>query len=320
MTQLKHDFDFDPTHGYSPDALKAIRPPEAPAGFDAAWSERYAKAMALDPRPVLTPAHESHPDWSVHDIAYSTTDKMTIHGWLLVPRSGIVSRGLVVGHGYGGREAPDFDIPIENTAILFPCFRGLSRSASPPISPNSAWHVLHDIDKPKRYIIGGCVEDLWLAVSALIALFPQVHDKVGYSGISFGGGLGALAIPFDPRIDRGMLEVPTFGNRPLWLKLPCIGSARSVQLYSRRHPEVAETLRMYDAAIAATRIRVPMIAAVALLDQAVAPSCQFSIANALPQNDYNQIFILDAGHFDYPDNAAQHQALKDRVRHHFRES
>ncbi|OLP59431.1 deacetylase [Xaviernesmea oryzae] len=318
MTQFKHDYDFDPSHGYTLDMLTSLQPPDAPPGFDAAWSERYARALTVDPRPVLSPAQESHPDWIVHDIAYSSTDRMTIRGWLLTPRTGTVTRGLVVGHGYGGRDAPELDLPVENTAILFPCFRGMSRSAAPPISPNAAWHVLHDIDKPSRYIIGGCVEDLWLAVSALLALFPQAHGRVGYSGISFGGGLGALGIPFDPRIDRGMLEVPTFGNRPLWLKLPCIGSARSVQLYARRHPEVLEMLRMYDAATAAARIRVPMIAAVALFDPAVAPPCQFSIANALPKNDFNQIFILDAGHSDYPENAAQHQALKDRVREHFK--
>ncbi|MGO7594096.1 hypothetical protein AB9E13_33555, partial [Rhizobium leguminosarum] len=33
-----------------------------------------------------------------------------------------------------------------------------------------------------------------------------------------------------------------------------------------------------------------------------APPCQFAFANAIPK--FNEIFILDAGHFDYPGRAA----------------
>ena len=72
----------------------------------------------------------SHPDWHVHDIGYTSTEGFQIGGWLLLPKEGKVRRGLVVGHGYGGREQPDFDLPVKNTAVLFPCFRGLSRSSS----------------------------------------------------------------------------------------------------------------------------------------------------------------------------------------------
>ncbi len=312
-----HPFEFDPTYGMTLEALLAIVPPEAPAGFDAFWAERYVQALAVDPKPEIRESTASHPRWLVHDITYTSTDGFRIGGWLLLPREGLVRRGLVVGHGYGGRDAPDYDIPVEDTAILFPCFRGLSRSADPSIPPDAPWHVLRHIDSPENYVIGGCVADLWVAVSVLEKFFPQVANRVGYSGISFGGGIGALALPFDARIDRGHLIVPTFGNRPLWLTLPTIGSAASVQAYQRRHPEVLETLRLFDAATAAARIRIPMLMAVALFDPAVAPPCQFSVANALPPSKFNETFILDAGHFDYPQSEAQHQALTEKVRQFF---
>jgi len=171
----------------------------------------------------------------------------------LLPRAGTVRRGLVVGHGYGGRDQPDFDIPVKETAVLFPCFRGLSRSSRPPISSDPTWHVLYGIEKPESYILGGCVEDLWLAVSALINLHPELDGRIGYAGASFGGGIGALGLAFDKRIDRGHLIVPTFGNMPLWLTLPTVGSAHSVQNYRKTHPDVLETLRLFDAATAAGR-------------------------------------------------------------------
>jgi cephalosporin-C deacetylase len=313
-----HPFSFDPTYGMTLDQLRAIAPPEAPAGFDAFWQKRYTRALKIHPQPVLTRSKLTHPAWQVLDITYTSTDGLTIGGWLLLPRDKQVRRGLVVGHGYGGRDAPDFDLPVEETAILFPCFRGMSKSAHPPIPPDAPGHVLHNIDKPDDYVIGGCVEDLWLAVSTLLALYPWLAGAIGYIGGSFGGGIGALAIPFDPRIDRGHLIVPTFGDRKSWLTLPTVGSADSVQTYAKTHPDPFENLRLFDAAIAATRITVPMLVAPALFDPAVAPPCQFAVANALPASKYNEIFILDAGHFDYPGMTEQNFALRQKVRGFFR--
>jgi cephalosporin-C deacetylase len=313
-----HPYDFDPTYGLSLDALRAIAPPEAPPGFDAFWRARYDRALPLDPKPRITASGTRHPSWQVDDITYTSTDGFPIGGWLLRPSIGPVTRGLVVGHGYGGRDEPDFDIPVTETALLFPCFRGLSRSRRPPIPAEAAGHVLHDIDNPARYILGGCVEDVWLAVSVLTGLYPATEGRIGYSGISFGGGIGALAIAFDRRIDRGHLVVPTFGTMPLWLSLPTIGSGNAVQTYRRTHPEVLATLRFFDAATAAARIDRPMLLAVARFDPAVAPPCQFSVSNALPASSHHETVILDAGHVDYPGMAAQHALLSEAVRGFFR--
>jgi cephalosporin-C deacetylase len=312
-----HPYGFDPTYGLGLEDLRAIRPPPAPAGFDEFWRARYARALEIDPRHRLSHSESSHPHWHVNDITYTSTDDFPIGGWLLSPREGPVRRGLVVGHGYGGRDQPDFDIPVTQTAVLFPCFRGLSRSTRAPMSSDPAWHVLHDIDKPDHYILGGCVEDLWVAVSVLTALYPGIDGHVGYSGTSFGGGIGALSIAFDHRIDRGHLVVPTFANMPIWLTLPTVGSGHSVQAYYRSHPEVLDTLSFFDAATAATRIDVPMLTAVARFDPAVAPPCQFSVANALAGKDYHESFILDAGHFEYAASQEQYALLTEKVRRLF---
>jgi cephalosporin-C deacetylase len=61
---------------------------------------------------------------------------------------------------------------------------------------------------------------LWLAVSVLTELYPRLDGWIGY------GGIGAPAIPFDERLDRGHLAVPTFGNIP---PLPTVGSGHSIQ-------------------------------------------------------------------------------------------
>jgi cephalosporin-C deacetylase len=311
-----HPFAFDPTYGMQLDQLLAIEPPEAASGFDDFWIERYRHAVTVDPQPKFRRSRINHPDWHVLDVSYTSTGAFQIGGWLLLPRDGTVRRGLVVGHGYGGRDLPDFDLPVKETAMLFPCFRGLSLSACPPIPADPGGHVLHGIESPDSYIIGGCVDDLWIAVSALVALYPWLAGHIGYSGISFGGGIGALAIPFDSRIDRGHLVVPTFGHRPLWLTLPTVGSAQSVQAYQKKQGSVLETLRLFDAASAAARIKVPMLTATALFDPAVAPPCQFAVANALPK--FNEIFILDAGHFDYVGGSEQNALLREKVERFFK--
>ena len=308
-----HPYNFDPTYGLGLDALRAMRPPQAPPGFDDFWRARYVGAVQVNPQPQLSESGASHPNWRVHDITYISTGEFQIGGWLLLPREGAIKRGLVVGHGYGGRDQPDFDIPVEETAVLFPCFRGLSRSSRPSISSNPDGHVLTDIDRPEKYILGGCVEDLWLAVSVLTKLYPEVDGRIGYSGISFGGGIGALAVAFDKRLDRGHLVVPTFGNMPLWLTLPTIGSGHSVQTYQKTHKDVLKTLSLFDAATAAARIAVPMLVAVARFDPAVAPPCQFPIANARPASNHHETVILDAGHFDYPGMEQQHALLMEKV-------
>jgi len=313
----EHPYDFDPTYGFGLDQLLALRPPPAPPGFDEFWRARYSDALALKPQPRSSESAANHPNWHVRDIVYTSTDGFEIGGWLLLPRQGAVRRGLVVGHGYGGRDEPDFDFPVADTAVLFPCFRGLSRSRRTTISSDPYRHVLTDIDAPERYVLGGCVDDLWTAVSALIQLFPEIEGRIGYSGASFGGGLGALALGFDKRIDRAHLAVPTFANMPLWLTLPTVGSGHSVQDYQRTHGDMLEKLRLFDAATAAIRIEAPTLVAVARFDPAVAPPCQFSVANALATSNHHETVILDAGHFDYPGSEEQHSLLADKLRRFF---
>jgi cephalosporin-C deacetylase len=303
-----HNFHFDPSYGYSLERLLEIPPPEEPGDFSEFWQGRYRRVVELHPKPRLVRQDAGHPEFEIHDIGYESTDSYVIGGWLLTPHLAPVRRGVVVGHGYGGRDGPDLDLPVKDAAFLFPCFRGLSRSRCGRVSENPDWHVLHDIDKRDRYILGGCVEDLWLAVSVLIELFPETAGHIGYMGISFGGGIGALAFPWDERIRIAHLSVPTFGHAPLRLNLPTLGSGESVRTFERQHGHVLDTLRYYDAATAGRHSRIPVHVAAALFDPAVAPPGQFAIYNALPEP--KRLFVLDAGHFGYPRQAEQGRQLR----------
>lgn len=314
-TDLVHGFPFDPTYGYDLPALLAVEPPPEPPGYEDLWVPRYDKALVVDPEPRLTPSADTHAEMVVWDLEYTSTDGFPIRGWLLEPRDEVATRGFVVGHGYGGLAKPEISIPRTDAVYLVPCLRGLSRSARAPISANPAFHVLHDLHLRDRYVVGGCVEDVWTAVSALAALRPDLEHDVAFVGHSFGAGVGTMAMAWDHRIVQAHLDVPSFGHQPLRLRLPTTGSGAAVQSFASRNDHVADTLAYYDAAVAARRIRQPMLLAAALFDPVVIPPGQFAIHNALPGP--KELFVRTAGHFTFAGSAAEDRDLLSALRGFF---
>lgn len=302
-----HTFSFDPSYGYSLEDLLAVATPLPPLDFIDFWQARYNRVMQIHPRPCIKHTGKGNSHYEIYDLTYCSSDNLIISGWVWIPKDKPVTRGIVVGHGYASCDEPNFRLQLEGTVLFFPCFRGLARSQQSYISSEPAVHVLHDIDKPDRYILGGCVDDLWLAVSAMLLLFPATREHIGYVGISFSGGIGALALPWESRIQRVHLNVPSFGNHSLRLQLPTVGSGAAVQSYQQQHGNVLATLQYYDAATAARFIGQPTHIAAALFDPVVAPPGQFAIYNALPES--KALFVLEAGHFTYPHQTEQEQVL-----------
>lgn len=311
------DYGFDATHGYSREQLLTIEAPEPPGDFEAFWRARYARALRVLPRVKLRDTGTDAASWRVFEISYSSTDRVRVKGWLLLPRDRAPRRGFLVGHGYSGRTGPDLHLPFPDAALLFFCARGLGLTRHGTISSDPQWHVLHDIHDRNRYVLGGCADDLWAGVSALLRVCPEVAGHVGYLGISFSGGLGALALPWEPRVQRVHLNVPTFGHQPLRLRLPSTGSAVSVQGFAAKHPGVVETLRYFDAATAARFLRQPTLAACAAFDPGVAPAGQYAIFNALAGP--RELFPLTAGHHEYPQQAEEERELLRKIDEFFRD-
>ena len=315
MVALSHHFPFDPTYGYTLEELLAVEPPDPPPDFATFWEERYAEAMGIDPEPTLDRSRFALPRHEVLALGYRSTNGFCIRGWLLRPLQGPVNRAFILGHGYKELQRPDHHLPFADAVYLVPCFRGLGRSRRAPISPEPDWHILHDIDKPEGYILGGCVADVWTGVSALLELYPEVAGRIGYMGISFGGGVGALAMPWDTRLARVHLNIPSLGHQPLRLRLPTAGSAAALQRYRAEHGNVLAILCYYDAAIAARYMDRPVHVAAARFDPMVAPPGQFAIHNALGAERH--LSVLDAGHFDYPQRPHQQQELMGELRTFF---
>lgn len=313
MRNFQHQYAFDPSYGYTLESLLRVEPPAEPDDYCDFWQKKYQAVLQTPTQLIRTPSALTHANYHVEDIVFSSSDDSKIGGWLLTPKHEPITKGVIVGHGYGGRDSPDFNLPFNNAAVLFLCFYGLSRSRCAGVSDNPAFHVIHNIADREHYILRNCVQDIWFSASALIQEFPQIAGHLAYSGISFGGGIGAMALAWDNRFQRAAINVPSFGNQLLRLSLPTTGSGAAVQIYYRNRSEIIKrnitaTLQYYDAALAAKYIKQDLHLALALFDPVVAPPGQFAIYNAAT-NVAKKLFVLDAGHFDYPEKNQQETQL-----------
>jgi len=299
---LAHDFPFDPTGGYTPEQLRTLKPEtEEPADFDAFWRATFEEAMRTPLDWKIRPSdHPGTEEVEVFDIEFASMIGGRVGGWLTRPRGRPATRGAVLTHGYGGRAAPELAPPFSDAVIIQPVLTGLpERSLDPRIRLADGGHVIHGIESRETYAHRWCTADVWRAASVLHEIAPEIkHGRLHYYGGSFGGGIGALALPWDSRFHSAHLNVPSFGNHPLRLQLPCSGSGERVRDYAKEHPEVIKVLQYFDSAIAARRIKIPVHVAAALFDPAVPPAGQFSVYHML--GGPKRLFELSAGHFDHP--------------------
>lgn len=312
---FEHNFDYDPTYGYSLEQMLALEPPKPPADFADFWQRRYQRTLQAGPLDItLADTVETLPRLNLREIAYTSTDGIRIHGLLTLPPDGKISSIAVCGHGYGMVAKPQPDPILPGCACIHPRARGLGNSLVPGLKQGDvASHVLHGIESRDNYIHGGCVEDIWRAASAMIELYPDCREKLFFNGGSFSGGLGALALPWDPRFKAAFLRDPSFGNYPLRLQLPCMGSGRHVRERWLREPEIANVLQYFDAATSAGFIRIPCLVAASLFDPSVPPPGQFSVYNALP--GLKALSIKSAGHFAHKDTVTEMTEIEARRGH-----
>lgn len=314
-----HPFDFDPTCGYSRADLLRVTPPEPePEDFEDFWKGTYQAGrripLNLQVRPLWAPRDEG---LEAFEVKFDSWGGVRVGAWVVRPKES--AGGVVFGHGYGGRQWFDLDFPRRGFTCLFLHVRGFGLSAHEDIPWQSAQHVLHGIESRETYVLRGAAADFWQAATALCEMYPDVAGNLNYFGGSFGGGMGALMLPWEARFRAAYLRVPTFGHHPLRLKFKSKGSAESVRRHHEAHPEadLPATLAYFDSATAAKRIGIPVLCAPALFDPSVVPPGQFAVANAL--NDQSKTVVLPAGHFPFPGEEEVVAGIFDQVEALFKE-
>ncbi|WP_449409105.1 acetylxylan esterase [Microbacterium maritypicum] len=289
------DAAFDGTYGFDESALRRVAPVAAPPGLADAWRCWRAQARRVDAAP-RTLSSEAIDGRTVSIVEHAGVDGIRLRSWVVGPASGPARVGIVHSHGYGGRDAIDLDRVPDDAAAIFPVARGLPTLNAAVGAPEPVEeHVLAGLDDPAAYVLGLCARDLWLAADALLTLTGDV--PLYYVGESFGGGIGALALPWDDRYIGATFIVPSFGQYDERLAVPCLGSGEVVREHVASHPEARERLRLFDASSTLGFTEVPVRVEAALWDQYVPPPGQFGIANAARDLE---LAVLPAGHAEYP--------------------
>ena len=286
---------------YSLGAL-LVAPPDQPEpeDFDEFWRSTFEEfgtgAVAwwtvreLD----ATPTHR------VSEIRFDSSADEPAAAFVMVPHAAsAVRRGLVVGHGYGGRTGPDAERVPADTVAVFPCAPGTGADAPSRFPALPAEHVLAGIGHRDTYSLRFAAADIWRAATVLRDLAPAAADALDFSGSSFGGGIGAMALPWDTRFRRAALDVPSFGAHAIRLTRRCTGSGEAVRMHLLAHPEDRSTLDYHDAASAARRLRIPVHVGAAVLDPAVDPRGQFAVYHALAGP--RRLTVRANGHIDAPE-------------------
>lgn len=290
------DAVFDGSYGFTLDSLRAVTPVAPPEGFAARWRGWREAARLVDAAPVVLSSALVDAR-RVALIELSGADGVRLRAWTVSAREGTVARvGIVHGHGYGGRESVDLARVPADAVAIFPVARGLgalNRDVGAPEDREA--HVLTGLADPDAAVIGLCARDLWLAADALTKTAGDL--PLYYVGESFGGGLGALAVPWDDRFIGATLVVPTFGQYDERLAAPCLGSGEHQRSWALAHPEAREQLRWFDSSTAAQFFEIPVRVEAALWDQYVPPQGQFAVANAVSELE---LAVLPAGHAEFP--------------------
>ena len=259
-------YPFDPTYGYTLEQLLKVSAPPAPDDYEPFWRKTYAETLAVLPKVTSRPVASPSDAFEVHEVEFNSIDEFRVGGWMTFPKGRPPRGAVVVGHGYGGRGAIDPGISGLGVAAIYPCGRGFDRSAKAGYPKESGAHVVYGIESRETYSHRGCVADIWAAGTVLGERFPELACKLSYYGGSFGGGMGAMVLPWDERFIRGYLDVPSFGNHPLRVTMQCVGSGEAVRQRYLKDPKVLDVLAYFDAATAASRITIPVMVSPAMYD------------------------------------------------------
>lgn len=271
--------------------------PVEPSDFDAFWRSTFEEfGTGAVPWSTLadlppTPTHR------VLEIRFFSSAGEDAAAYVMIPHAtDAVRRGLVVGHGYGGRTGPDLDRVPSDTAAIFPCAPGTHAGTPSRFPSDPSDHVLAGIAHRETYSHRFAAADIWRAATVLRDMVPASDGALDFSGSSFGGGIGAMALPWDSRFRRASLDVPSFGHHAIRLTRRCTGSGEAVRQHLLEHPDVRPVIDWFDAATAARRLTLPVHVGAALLDPAVDPRGQFAVYHAL--TGPRRLYVRANGHLD----------------------
>ncbi len=328
--------------------LAHVADPTPAPSHSAFWNHWHATVWAEEPRLVSRAAPDPSDPGATEE--FLSVRHVRIGCRLIEPPGGLRSAraGCVVLHGYSmvpslAADAERWEsAAARGLAVLLVRVRGYagSRVDCGPLSLHETGYISLGLDAPQHkpedamvWVLPQAVADAANACRALRTRLGGEHP-VFLSGESFGAGLAVLAAAglsshgsgeFEPA--RLALGLPTLGDwlwrheRVLSVMVLRGGADRSTingqiaDLLARSGPareRVLSTLRLCDAALAATKVRSPTLCKLALRDELVPAPAAAAVYNALATAPgVKWRFLTPYGHFEGGlKNARRHELFR----------
>lgn len=289
-------------YGLSADeTLARVAEVEKPTGFDAYWDAWRDEVQSLPVR------FHGAVDQAQNEIVIRSKREVRVVGRLSLPAE--PPRGVVITtHGYQ-LPAPAFPSDPEpwterqGLATLRLRVRGYPPSTLDLPMLGTDW-ILYHLRSPDDWIVSDAVADVVQAYRVMRHFFGDAMP-IALHGESLGGGLAVMAAAqlerLGDRPNRVVLGLPSLGDWRWRHEQYCSGAGGLVnmELASLREEAdaIVERLRLHDAAIHAGEVTAPVLAKLAISDDAVPAPSAAAIYNALGCVDKWR-FVVRWGHFD----------------------
>ena len=277
------------------------------AGF---WDRALAAARAAASDPVLVPYRpELYRELEVSDVTFSGADGHPIKAWYLRPRGAsgtqLACRVEFIGYG-GGRGLPHehalYAAAGHATLVMDTRAQGgewkLGHTGDPGAAASGPEHpgvMTRGIADPETYYYRRLYVDAVRAVETAASLPDVDPARIGVAGFSQGGGLALAVAALAPELVRVChSEMPFLADFERAIAVAQEPPYTELVAYLAVHTELVAralaTLRHFDVALLASRIRARTIVSVGLMDPICPPSSVFAAYNAITAAKQIEVF------------------------------
>ncbi|MFC2076980.1 acetylxylan esterase [candidate division KSB1 bacterium] len=275
---------FRAAAAFNPTAIMPTTP--VPENYDLFWNQGKAELerIPVDPRETESPERSSD-DIRVINVSLANVDGSRVYGWLSLPTTPGPHPAVLYIPGAGvGPLRPVKSYPKQGVAVFHMSVHGIDNDLPPEYFQKLRGGILRDYprqgaDDPYRFFYRRVILGAFRVLDYLAEREDIDGGRLGVAGSSQGGALSLLVGGLDGRVKALTANVPAmcdhcghyYGRPSGWPGLWRTGDRRRLE----------RTLGYFDAAVAASRIRVPALMAVGFIDNACPPTTVYAAYNVI---------------------------------------
>ena len=279
-----------------------------PDDFEQFWASNLEKLAKVELNPMMELLPERcTPKVDVYHISYGNINNTRFYGILTVPKAEGKYPAILRFPGAGVHAIGGNVKDAEKGAIILELgIHGIPVNLEGSIYNDLTYGALsgyytNNINNKDQYyykrVYMGCVK----GIDFLLSL-PQCNGKVGTLGGSQGGALSIITSALDRRISASVVYCPAFSDWEGYLHGRTGGFPHFFRAESNRTAENLETIRYYDAANFARKLKAPVYFAYGYNDLTCGPTTSRATYNAITAP--KQLIVAEnGGHWLYPEDS-----------------